>query len=71
ELLLVQDAEHIALVLGHVGGAVPKLGSPEQAVTELRVPALRRRRLVRSAIRTAGPDGGSGQSNAYASTSDR
>ncbi|NEE27797.1 MFS transporter, partial [Streptomyces sp. SID7982] len=48
--------------------AVPKLGSPEQAVTELRV---RRRRLVRSAIRTAGPDSGSGQSNAYASTSAR
>ncbi|TGY98475.1 hypothetical protein, partial [Streptomyces rhizosphaericola] len=39
-----------------------------QPVTELRV---RRRRLVRSAIRTAGPDGGPGQSNAYASTSDR
>ncbi|MFF8298184.1 MFS transporter [Streptomyces globisporus] len=56
---------------GGLSGAVPKLGSPEQAVTELRVPALRRRRLVRSAIRTAGPDGGSGQSNAYASTSDR
>ncbi|WP_432024654.1 MFS transporter [Streptomyces parvus] len=53
---------------GGLSGAVPKLGSPEQAVTELRV---RRRRLVRSAIRTAGPDGGSGQSNAYASTSDR
>ncbi|MFD4591123.1 MFS transporter [Streptomyces rubiginosohelvolus] len=53
---------------GGLSGAVPKLGSPEQAVTELRV---RRRRLVRSAIRTAGPDGGSGQSNAYASTSAR
>ncbi|MFC7945428.1 MFS transporter [Streptomyces parvus] len=53
---------------GGLSGAVPKLGSPEQPVTELRV---RRRRLVRSAIRTAGPDGGSGQSNAYASTSDR
>ncbi|MFJ6612569.1 MFS transporter [Streptomyces sp. NPDC091289] len=61
----------LAATTGGLPGAVPKLGSPEQAVTELRVPALRRRRLVRSAIRTAGPDGGSGQSNAYASTSDR
>ncbi|MEV6436260.1 MFS transporter [Streptomyces anulatus] len=61
----------LAATTGSLSGAVPKLGSPEQAVTELRVPALRRRRLVRSAIRTAGPDGGSGQSNAYASTSDR
>ncbi|MEU6951051.1 MFS transporter [Streptomyces sp. NPDC045714] len=61
----------LAATTGNLPGAVPKLGSPEQAVTELRVPALRRRRLVRSAIRTAGPDGGSGQSNAYASTSDR
>ncbi|MFD4027868.1 MFS transporter [Streptomyces sp. NPDC058576] len=60
----------LAATTGGLPGAVPKLGSPEQAVTELRVPALRRR-LVRSAIRTAGPDGGSGQSNAYASTSDR
>ncbi|MFJ9621993.1 MFS transporter [Streptomyces sp. NPDC101181] len=54
-----------------LSGAVPKLGSPEQAVTELRVPALRRRRPARSAFRTAGPEGGPGQSNAYASTSDR
>lgn len=61
----------LAATTGGLPGAVPKLGSPEQAVTELRVPALRRRRLVRSAIRTAGPDSGSGQSNAYASTSDR
>ncbi|MFE2289959.1 MFS transporter [Streptomyces sp. NPDC059452] len=61
----------LAATTGSLSGAVPKLGSPEQAVTELRVPALRRRRLVRSAIRTAGPDGGPGQSNAYASTSDR
>ncbi|WP_103533598.1 MFS transporter [Streptomyces sp. SM11] len=61
----------LAATTGGLPGAVPKLGSPEQAVTELRVPALRRRRLVRSAIRTAGPDGGPGQSNAYASTSDR
>ncbi|MFB8106067.1 MULTISPECIES: MFS transporter [unclassified Streptomyces] len=58
----------LAATTGSLSGAVPKLGSPEQAVTELRV---RRRRLVRSAIRTAGPDGGPGQSNAYASTSDR
>ncbi|WP_030585466.1 MFS transporter [Streptomyces anulatus] len=54
----------LAATTGSLPGAVPKLGSPEQSVTELRVPALRRRRLVRSAIRTAGPDGGSGQSNA-------
>ncbi|MEW1625986.1 MFS transporter [Streptomyces sp. NPDC089173] len=58
----------LAATTGSLSGAVPKLGSPEQAVTELRV---RRRRLVRSAIRTAGPDGGPGQSNAYAATSDR
>ncbi|ARI54625.1 MULTISPECIES: MFS transporter [unclassified Streptomyces] len=58
----------LAATTGSLSGAVPKLGSPEQPVTELRV---RRRRLVRSAIRTAGPDGGPGQSNAYASTSDR
>ncbi|MEW1611409.1 MULTISPECIES: MFS transporter [unclassified Streptomyces] len=61
----------LAATTGSLSGAVPKLGSPEQAVTELRVPGLRRRRLVRSAIRAAGPDGGPGQSNAYASTSDR
>ncbi|MEW2068663.1 MFS transporter [Streptomyces sp. NPDC007346] len=61
----------LAATTGNLSGAVPKLGSPEQAVTELRVPALRRGRLVRSAIRTAGPDGAPGQSNAYASTSDR
>lgn len=58
----------LAATTGSLSGAVPKLGSPEQAVTELRV---RRRRLVRSAIRTAGPEGGPGQSNAYAATSDR
>ncbi|MEU1090371.1 MFS transporter [Streptomyces sp. NPDC005576] len=56
---------------GGLPGAVPKLGAPEQAVTELAVPALRRRRLGRNAFRTAGPGGGDGQSNAYASTSDR
>ncbi|WEH41876.1 MFS transporter [Streptomyces sp. AM 2-1-1] len=56
---------------GGLPGAVPKLGAPEQAVTEIAVPALRRRRLGRSAFRTAGPAGGPGQSNAYASTSDR
>ncbi|WP_030329536.1 MFS transporter [Streptomyces sp. NRRL B-1381] len=52
-----------ATTTGSMSGAVPKLGAPEQTVTELRVPALRRRRLVRSAIRTAGPDGASGQGN--------
>ncbi|MFJ4961147.1 Major Facilitator Superfamily protein [Streptomyces sp. ADI96-02] len=52
----------LAATTGSLPGAVPKLGSPEQAVTELASPALRRR-LVRSAIRTAGPDGGSAQSN--------
>ncbi|CAM5294837.1 MULTISPECIES: MFS transporter [Streptomyces] len=52
-----------ATATGSMPGAVPKLGAPEQTVTELRVPALRRRRLVRSAIRTAGPDGASGQGN--------
>ncbi|WP_030343372.1 MFS transporter [Streptomyces californicus] len=52
-----------ATATGSMSGAVPKLGAPEQTVTELRVPALRRRRLVRSAIRTAGPDGASGQGN--------
>ncbi|MEU5410866.1 MFS transporter [Streptomyces clavifer] len=61
----------LAATTGSLSGAVPKLGAPEQAVTELSVPALRRRRMVRSAFRTAGPAGGSGQSNAYASTSDR
>ncbi|MEU9949001.1 MFS transporter [Streptomyces sp. NPDC047939] len=60
----------LAVTTGAVPGAVPKLGAPEQAVTEISLPALRRRRLVRSAFRTAGPAGG-GQSNAYASTSDR
>ncbi|MEI7031307.1 MFS transporter [Streptomyces pratensis] len=53
----------LAATTGSLPGAVPKLGSPEQAVTELAAPALRRGRLVRSAIRTAGPDGGPGQSN--------
>ncbi|WP_405390903.1 MFS transporter [Streptomyces sp. NBC_01102] len=61
----------LAATTGSLSGAVPKLGAPEQAVTEISVPALRRRRLVRSAFRTAGPAGGSGQSNAYASTSER
>ncbi|MFF7363176.1 MFS transporter [Streptomyces sp. NPDC008125] len=61
----------LAATTGGLPGAVPKLGAPEQAVTELAVPALRRRRLGRSAFRTAGPAGGVGQSNAYASTSDR
>ncbi|MEU0626758.1 hypothetical protein ABZ355_04755, partial [Streptomyces sp. NPDC005989] len=55
---------------GAVPGAVPKLGAPEQAVTEISLP-VRRRRPVRAAFRTAGPAGGAGQSNAYASTSDR
>ncbi|WP_329037152.1 MFS transporter [Streptomyces sp. NBC_00178] len=58
----------LAATTGSLPGAVPKLGAPEQAVTEISVPGLRRRRLVRSAIRTAGP---AGQSNAYASTSER
>ncbi|MFD8943909.1 MFS transporter, partial [Streptomyces californicus] len=35
-----------ATATGSMPGAVPKLGAPEQTVTELRVPALRRRRLV-------------------------
>ncbi|MFD4029245.1 MFS transporter [Streptomyces sp. NPDC058637] len=61
----------LAATTGSLSGAVPKLGAPEQAVTEISVPALRRRRLVRSAFRTAGPAGGPGQSNAYASTSAR
>ncbi|MFD3656646.1 MFS transporter [Streptomyces sp. NPDC058620] len=61
----------LAATTGSLPGAVPKLGSPEQAVTELKVPALRRRRLGRNAFRTAGPAGGPGQSNAYASTSER
>lgn len=61
----------LAATTGSLQGAVPKLGSPEQAVTELSVPALRRRRLGRNAFRTAGPAGGAGQSNAYASTSER
>lgn len=59
----------LAVTTGAVPGAVPKVGAPEQAVTEISVPALRRRRPVRSAFRPAGPSGG--QSNAYASTSDR
>ncbi|MFF0401211.1 MFS transporter [Streptomyces sp. NPDC005248] len=61
----------LAATTGTLSGAVPKLGSPEQAVTEISVPALRRRRLGRNAFRTAGPSGADGQSNAYASTSDR
>ncbi|MEV5602019.1 MFS transporter [Streptomyces sp. NPDC052299] len=59
----------LAVTTGAVPGAVPKLGAPEQAVAEISIPALRRRRLGRNAFRTAGPEGG--QSNAYASTSDR
>ncbi|WP_406381293.1 MFS transporter [Streptomyces sp. NBC_01618] len=60
----------LAVTTGAVPGAVPKLGAPEQAVTEISLP-VRRRRPVRNAFRTAGPSGGAGQSNAYASTSDR
>jgi hypothetical protein len=60
----------LAVTTGAVPGAVPKLGAPEQAVTEISLP-VRRRRPVRGAFRTAGPAGGAGQSNAYASTSDR
>lgn len=60
----------LAVTTGAVPGAVPKVGAPEQAVTEISIPALRRRRLGRGAFRTAGPADG-GQSNAYASTSDR
>lgn len=58
----------LAVTTGAVPGAVPRLGAPEQAVMEISLPELRRRRLVRDAFRTAGGDG---QSNAYASTSDR
>ncbi|MET8512018.1 MFS transporter [Streptomyces sp. NPDC005077] len=61
----------LAATTGTLSGAVPKMGSPEQAVTEISVPALRRRRLGRNAFRTAGPSGAGAQSNAYASTSDR
>ncbi|MER5357912.1 MFS transporter [Streptomyces sp. NPDC002785] len=61
----------LAVTTGAVPGAVPKLGAPEQAVTEISLPALRRRRPIRNAFRTAGPSGGAGQSNSYASTSDR
>ncbi|MET9660594.1 MFS transporter [Streptomyces sp. NPDC006510] len=60
----------LAVTTGAVPGAVPRLGAPEQAVTEISLP-VRRRRPVRNAFRTAGPAGGAGQSNAYASTSDR
>ncbi|MFE7354300.1 MFS transporter [Streptomyces sp. NPDC057543] len=60
----------LAVTTGAVPGAVPRLGAPEQAVTEISLP-VRRRRPVRNAFRTAGPSGGAGQSNAYASTSDR
>ncbi|MFF9566385.1 MFS transporter [Streptomyces sp. NPDC014685] len=58
----------LAVTTGAVPGSVPRLGAPEQAVTEISPPALRRR-PARNAFRTAGP--GAGQSNAYASTSDR
>ncbi|MEV0784222.1 MFS transporter [Streptomyces sp. NPDC050423] len=47
----------LSVTTGAVPGAVPRLGAPEQAVTELSLPELRRRRLVRSAFRTAGGDG--------------
>ncbi|MGW2084377.1 MFS transporter [Streptomyces sp. NPDC001880] len=60
----------LAVTTGAVPGAVPELGAPEQAVTEISLP-VRRKRPVRGAFRTAGPAGGAGQSNAYASTSDR
>ncbi|MGF1342056.1 MFS transporter [Streptomyces flavovirens] len=50
----------LAATTGSLPGAVPELGAPEQAVAEISVPALRRRRPVRSAFRTAG---GGGQSN--------
>ncbi|MFH8517921.1 MFS transporter [Streptomyces gelaticus] len=60
----------LAVTTGAVPGAVPELGAPEQAVTEISLP-VRRRRPVRGAFRTAGPAGGAGQSNAYASTSAR
>lgn len=59
----------LAVTTGAVPGAVPKLGAPEQAVTEISVPALRRKRLGRAAFRTAGP-AGSGPSNAYGAASD-
>ncbi|MFG2627691.1 MFS transporter [Streptomyces sp. NPDC048473] len=61
----------LAVTTGAVPGAVPRLGAPEQAVMEISLPALRRRRLSRNAFRTAGPSGGAGQSNSYASTSAR
>ncbi|MFD5140334.1 MFS transporter [Streptomyces sp. NPDC058378] len=61
----------LAATTNSLSGAVPKLGAREQAVAEISMPALRRRRLGRSAFRTAGPAGGAGQSNAYASTSER
>lgn len=61
----------LAATTGSLSGAVPKMGAPEQTVTEISVPALRRRRPVRNAFRPAGPTGGAGQSNAYASTSER
>ncbi|MFB8035759.1 MFS transporter [Streptomyces sp. NPDC056004] len=60
----------LAVTTGAVPGAVPKLGAPEQAVTEISLP-VRRGRPVRAAFRTAGPAGVAGQSNAYASTSDK
>ncbi|MFF2408953.1 MFS transporter [Streptomyces sp. NPDC058092] len=60
----------LAVTTGAVPGAVPRLGAPEQAVTEISLP-VRRRRPVRNAFRTAGPSGGSGQSNVYVSTSAR
>ncbi|WP_326697409.1 MFS transporter [Streptomyces sp. NBC_01754] len=50
----------LAATTAGLPGAVPELGAPEQAVAEISVPALRRRRPVRSAFRTAG---GANQSN--------
>ncbi|WP_392670389.1 MFS transporter [Streptomyces sp. LN785] len=61
----------LAATTGTLSGAVPRMGSPEQAVTEISMPALRRGRLGRSAFHAAGPAGAAGQSNSYASTSDR
>ncbi|GGY84146.1 MFS transporter [Streptomyces nitrosporeus] len=51
----------LAATTNSLPGAVPELGAPEQAVAEIDVPALRRRRLVRSAFRTAGGAGQGGR----------
>jgi len=61
----------LAASSGAAPGPVPELGAPEQAVTEISPPALRRRRPGRDAFRTAGPSGDAAQSNSYASTSAR